>query len=73
MNLILIIWGVLFILSFVIMAIYARKELNKIVSETGKKEWKLMGGRTNFYRLAVAISLVVSVAVAYLIKYILNL
>lgn len=74
MKPILILWGILFVVIFVIVIVFSKKEFKKMTSgDTEKKAWKLMGVRNSFYEGSLIISFLISGGLAYLLKYLFNL
>ena len=71
MKPLVIIWIALFIGSFVWVILFSKNGFKKkFSSETDKRQWNIMGGRTNYYRLAIATCLFLSAVATYLIKLI---
>lgn len=74
MKSMLVIWGIIFGITLVLVIVFSKKEFKKLISaESGKKQWKLIGDRTNYYRGMILVSFLLSAGIAYLIKYFFNL
>jgi hypothetical protein len=73
MIIFLIIWGVLFSIILFLTIIFTKSAFKKLTNANiEKNQWKLMGDRTNYYRFAVLIGLLLSLGIAYLIKFLFN-
>jgi hypothetical protein len=73
MILFLLIWGILFGIFLLLFIRFSKSAFKKLTNaEIEKNQWRLMGDRTNYYRLAVLISLLLSLCIAYLIKILFN-
>lgn len=55
------------------MVYFSKSAFKKIWNaEKENKMWKIMGGRSAYYRLALLVSILLAVAVTYLIKVLTN-
>ncbi len=73
MIIFLVIWIILFGIFLFLFIWFSKSAFKKLTNaDVEKNQWKLMGDRTNYYRLAVLISLLLSLGIAYLIKFIFN-
>ncbi len=66
----LLIWFVLFCIILILFITFSKSAFKKLTNaDEEKNQWKLMGDRTNYYRLAVLISLLLSLGIAYFTKF----
>ena len=73
MKTISIIWLIAFLIILVLVLL-SKKEFRRLVTSNKEdQQWRLMGDMTNFYRLAILISFVLSTCLAFAIKYFFNL
>ncbi len=71
MKPLVIIWIVLFIITLAVLLLFSNKGLkDKFADNAGNKQWRLMGGRINYYRLIIALSMFIAVLLTFLVKFI---